>query len=76
MREASDATKLRRVKYQLNVALSTLRAVRVELGQRRQWGQTMSNLCFNLAQNDSYDAAHRQSMRDCQENWDKIKTEC
>jgi hypothetical protein len=32
----------------------------------------MSNLCFNLSQMDAYDPAHRQSMKDCHENWDKI----
>jgi hypothetical protein len=34
----------------------------------------MSNVCFNLAQMERYDAAHRQSMKDCREMWDKITT--
>lgn len=74
MREMSDATKLRQVRRELKDTQSTLISIRTELRQRRQWGQMMSNLCFNLAQNEKYDAAHRQSMKDCQKNWDKIKT--
>ena len=67
------------VETQLRHAKRTIKAVRVheelllqELRQRRQVGQMMSNLCFNLAQSDKYDPAHRQSMADCREAWDKI----
>ena len=74
MREQSDGTKLRHVKTQLRNEQYANRWIRAELVERRWWGQMMSNLCFNLAQNEAYDPTHRQSMKDCRENWDKSKT--
>jgi hypothetical protein len=72
MREQSDATKLRIIKSDLKRARELNQRLMRELLERRKWGQMMSNLCFNLAQNEKYDATHRQSMKDCRENWDKI----
>jgi hypothetical protein len=72
MRTQSDATKLRQAKTRLRNFEFSIRAVRAELIERKKWGQMMSNLCFNLSQMDAYDPAHRQSMKDCHENWDKI----
>lgn len=74
MRKQSPETKLRHAKGDAKVLRITVGMLRTELEARRQWGQMMSNLCFNLAQNESYDPAHRQSMRDCREGWDKIRT--
>ena len=76
MRAVSDTTKLRRTRHELKQAQTTLRLVRAELAQRRHWGQMMSTLCSSLAQNENYDVTHRQWMKDCLENWDKIKTVC
>lgn len=33
----------------------------------------MSNICFNLAQNDKYDPTHRSSMKDLAAQLDRIK---
>ena len=73
MRTKSDATKLREERQFLRIADEHITLLEEELRQRRTWGGMMANLCFNLAQNDAYDAAHRSSMKDCRENWDKIK---
>ena len=70
--QKSDATKLRYAKRELGEEIRKNRLLLEELRLRRQWGQMMSNLCFNLAQCDKYDPTHRQSMRDCREGWDKI----
>lgn len=74
MRKQSPETQLRHARGDIKNLRMTIQFLRAELDARRQWGQMMSNLCFNLAQNEKYDAAHRQSMRDCREGWDKIKT--
>jgi hypothetical protein len=74
MRKQSPETQLRHLKAQNRILVKMFAASDEELRERRQCGQMMSNLCFNLAQNDKYDPAHRQSMRDCREGWDKIKT--
>lgn len=74
MRKPSDATKLRQLKHEMKLTDEFNAQLIEELGKRRMWGQMMSNLCFNLAQNDHYDPTHRQSMKDCRENWDKITT--
>lgn len=74
MRTQSTETKLRHEKRENRILLETISLLRQELNARRQWGGMMSNLCFNLAQNDKYDPTHRQSMKDCREGWDKIRT--
>lgn len=74
MRNPSDATKLRHVKTQLRNAEFNYRGIKAELAERRKWGQMMSNICFNLSQNEAYDAMARQTMKDCRENWDRIPT--
>ena len=74
MRAQSDATKLRQVKRELSKEREFNHLLLAELSLRRQWGRMMANLCFNLAQNESYDPAHRQSMIDCRVGWDAIKT--
>ena len=73
MRKQSPETQLRHAKGDIKNLQLTVAWLRAELSQRRQCGQMMSNICFNLAQNESYDPQHRQSMRDCREMWDKIK---
>jgi hypothetical protein len=72
--ERSDATKLRYARSELKEMQRMNRLLWDEINQRRIWGAMMANLCFNLAQNDAYDPTHRASMKDCRENWDKIKT--
>lgn len=72
MRKQSTETQLRHARSENGNLRRELAAVRGELSQRKQCGQMMSNICFNLAQNEAYDAQHRQSMRDCREMWDKI----
>jgi len=74
MQKQSDSTKLRHLKVQLRNAEYAHQSLKEELIERRKWGQMMSNLCYNLSQFEAYDAAHRQTMKDCRENWDKIKT--
>jgi hypothetical protein len=74
MRAQSPETKLRHAKQESKVLRMLYADVSAELKARRQWGQMMSNLCFNLAQNKAYDPAHRQSMADCREGWEKIRT--
>jgi len=72
-RTQSPATQLRHLKTRYNALKGYHERVADELKQRRQWGQMMSNLCYNLSQNDAYDPQHRQSMKDCREGWDSIK---
>jgi len=72
MRKQSPETQLRHAKRQINTGKAHEELLLQELRQRRQCGQMMSNLCFNLAQMEDYDPAHRQSMRDCRNMWDKI----
>ena len=74
MRKQSPETQLRHAKSQINAGKAHEELLLQELRQRRQCGQMMSNLCANLAQNENYDPAHRQSMKDCREMWDKITT--
>ena len=74
MRERSDATKLRQARRELREVEAMNHFLWIELNLRRTWGAMMANLCFNLAQNESYDPTHRASMKDCRENWDKINT--
>lgn len=73
-RERSPETKLRHEKTENRILRTMISNLRDELGKRRQCGQMMSNLCFNLAQNDKYDPTHRQSMKDCREMWDAIRS--
>lgn len=35
-------------------------------------GQKMSNLCYNLAQRETIPAHDRQTMKECQEEWDAV----
>lgn len=35
-------------------------------------GQKMSNICYNLAQREAIPAKDRQSMKECQEEWDAV----
>ncbi len=72
MRKQSPETQLRHAKGDIRNLKLTVEWLRRELSQRKQCGQMMSNICFNLAQNEAYDTQHRQSMRDCREMWDKI----
>lgn len=74
MRKQSAETQLRHAKTDAKNLRILIGDLRSELVSRRRCGQMMSNLCFNLAQNDKYDPAHRQSMRDCREDWDSIRT--
>jgi hypothetical protein len=75
MRKQSPETQLRHARAENRELRKLFATVRSELLLRRQCGQMMSNICFNLAQNEAYDPTHRQSMRDCREMWDKIRTE-
>ena len=59
MRAQSDATKLRQVRSELRDANITILNLKRELADRRTWGQIMSNICFNLAQNEAYDPQHQ-----------------
>jgi hypothetical protein len=70
----SVETQLRHAKQAIRNGKKFEEILMQELRARRQCGQMMSNLCFNLAQHAAYDPAHRQSMRDCREMWDKIRT--
>lgn len=72
MRKRSPATELRYAKVEIGSLKTRLNTIAEELKQRRLVGQMMSNICYNLAQNEAYDAQHRQSMKDCREAWDKI----
>jgi hypothetical protein len=72
MRKQSPETKLRHERADNRILRKMVSDRGDEIRARRQWGQMMSNLCFNLSQNDKYDPAHRQSMKDCQQGWDKI----
>ena len=74
MRTQSPETKLRHEKAENRILRRMIGNMQDELKARRRRGQMMSNLCFNLAQNDKYDPAHRQSMRDCREMWDAIRS--
>lgn len=33
-------------------------------------GERLSNIAFNLSQDDRIDSRHRKSMKDCQTEWD------
>jgi len=72
MKKQSVETQLRHAKRNIRDGKRREERLCQELRQRRQVGQMMSNLCFNLAQDKTYDPAHRQSMSDCREMWDKI----
>jgi hypothetical protein len=74
MRKQSPETQLRHLKGKLKSQMFYKDALIAEIKLRRQWGQMMANICFNLAQNDNYEPTHRQSMRDCREGWDKIRS--
>ena len=74
MRKRSPETQLRHVKRELVDKTKLLESLRKELRARTQVGQMMSNICFNLAQVDKYDPQHRQSMKDCREMWDQIRS--
>ena len=75
MRQQSPATQLRHLKSEKAKLTRYIEALSFELKSRRHCGQMMSNLCFNLAQNDEYNATARQNMKDCQKMWDKIEDE-
>lgn len=62
-RKRSPETKLR-------YARAEIRALREELEARRNVGQQMSNLCFNLAQRGGNEGV----FRDCYRDWDAIKS--
>lgn len=68
----SIETKLRHSRAEVREATRLIERLRGELRARRECGQMMSNLCFNLSQNPAYDSTHRQSMKDCQKMWDGI----
>jgi len=72
-RKRSPETELRYVRRELAAKEKLLASLSRELQLRTQVGQMMSNICFNLAQNEKYDPQHRQSMKDCREMWDQIK---
>lgn len=74
MRKQSPETQLRHLKTAMKSNAQYTQSLIAELKLRRQSGQKMSNICFNLAQNEAYDPTHRQSMRDCREMWDKIRS--
>jgi hypothetical protein len=69
----SAETELRHARSANTGLRQQIQAMQAELNARRQCGQIMSNICFNLSQNEAYDAQHRQSMRDCREMWDQIR---
>ena len=58
MRTQSPETKLRHEKAENRILRRMIGNMQDELKARRRRGQMMSNLCFNLAQNDKYDPAH------------------
>ena len=74
MRKQSVETQLRHTKTDVRNLQMLVDALRKELFDRRRCGQMMSNICFNLSQNDKYDATHRVSMKDCAHDWDSIVT--
>ena len=74
MRKQSEATKLRIAKTKIKNLEFSYRVIKEELRERRKWGQMMSNICFNLSQDESYKPMAREAMKDCRENWDKIPT--
>jgi len=73
MRKQSVETQLRHAKRAIKAGHVHEELLLRELRQRRQVGQMMSNLCFDLAYSDKYDPAHRQSVADCRVAWDKIE---
>lgn len=73
MRKRSPATELRHARAEEKELRKLVSDLLDELRQRTQCGQMMSNICYNLSQNESYDAQHRQSMKDCRGMWDAIK---
>ena len=73
MKKQSVETQLRHAKRNIRDGKRREERLCQGLRQRRQVGQMMSNLCFNLAQNKTYDPAHRKSMSDCYEAWGKIE---
>ena len=57
-----------------NKCVSATKAeLRQEIAELRHVGGMMSNLCFNLAQDNKQSQANRDSMDHCRRNWDAIK---
>ena len=78
MRKPSLETQLRTTKRELKYARESISPIIMELQERRRIGEQMSNICFNLGQENSTEGSKlasttQQCMRDMRQNWDAIK---
>lgn len=64
---------MRYLKRDLRALRLRLEAATSELSERRRCGLMMSNLCFNLAQDEKIEARHRDTMAQCWREWDAIR---
>ncbi len=75
MRKRSPATEIRHLKREVKVQDARIGGLLRELDERRRIGAMMSNLCFNIKQQDRIPSDVRESAKVTQEAWDGIKRE-
>lgn len=75
MRKRSPATELRHLRREVRQQDVRIGALLRELDERKRIGAMMSNLCFNIKQQDRIPTDVRESARVTQEAWEGIKRE-
>lgn len=68
MRKQSTETQLRVAKRQVRLLCDEVERMKRKI----HYGNLMSNLCFNLSQDQKIEERHRDSMRMCWQGWDKV----
>lgn len=74
VRKPSPETESRRLKYLAKSKETYMKALIVELRERRRFGGMLSNIAFNLAQKQGIDVELKNVLDECRKGWDSIRS--
>ena len=74
MRKPSAETENRRLKSLAKAKETYLKALIVELKERRRFGGMLSNIAYNLAQRDTVEPELKAVLEECRKAWDGVRS--
>lgn len=74
MRKPSAETENRRLKSLAKAKEAYMKALVVEIRERRRYGSMLANVAFNLAQRPGVEPELKEILDECRKAWDGVRS--